>query len=230
MDSDTVSVIDGEDDTKINDIPVGKSPSYFAINENTNTIYVINDLSKGISVIDGVSHKVVAGAIFSVNLANSGKIVCDNTLIPIDQYLYVWDKSYCTAVPNNGFEFINWNKKLANNSTMPIKNTLDFHNSENSNTNSTFWDLFSYLIGTKKDIPNATFSVTEFGSYIANFKEIPPPIPKEYLFTIFGVLATTIVGISLPGILRWIKSIIELRKLNRYYKQIDVVYDDGKLD
>src|SRR5690242_14721568 len=53
-DSDSISVIDGTNNIKIKDIPVGKRPSYiYAANSN---IYVANTDSDSISVIDGTNN------------------------------------------------------------------------------------------------------------------------------------------------------------------------------
>jgi YVTN family beta-propeller protein len=71
--SDTISVISGENHTKIvEDIPVGDFPVAIGVNQETSTVYVANQDSNGISVIDGVANKVVAGVTFQVNPFNSG--------------------------------------------------------------------------------------------------------------------------------------------------------------
>jgi YVTN family beta-propeller protein len=59
-DSDTVSVISGENNTKIGeDIPVGEQPTTIATNEDTNATYVVNTASNSVSVIVGVTKKLV---------------------------------------------------------------------------------------------------------------------------------------------------------------------------
>ncbi|MBN1886352.1 MAG: PKD domain-containing protein [Thermoflexales bacterium] len=56
-----VRVIDGRSGNHITDIPVGSGPSgYIAINPDTNFVYVVNQWSESLSVIDGFSNKVIA--------------------------------------------------------------------------------------------------------------------------------------------------------------------------
>lgn len=50
------------------DIPVGKTPTAIAIDDITQTVYVANAGSDSVSVIDGISDKVVAGITFEVTL------------------------------------------------------------------------------------------------------------------------------------------------------------------
>src|SRR6266516_6167322 len=58
-------------------INVGASTSSLDINLDTNTVYVANSGSAGISVIDGVPNKVVARVTFNINPADSGHIICN---------------------------------------------------------------------------------------------------------------------------------------------------------
>jgi YVTN family beta-propeller protein len=88
--SDSISVINGSDNTKIGeDIPIGKDPQDIAINYATNTVYVANFVSNGVSVIDGATNKVVAGIMLNVNPFNSGYIECDRLISPTAQYFYI---------------------------------------------------------------------------------------------------------------------------------------------
>jgi YVTN family beta-propeller protein len=81
--SDTVSVISGENNTKIGeDIAVGMGPVAVDVNENTDTVYVANVDSDSVSVIDTVTNKVVAGITFHVNPFKSGSIVCEHYITP----------------------------------------------------------------------------------------------------------------------------------------------------
>jgi YVTN family beta-propeller protein len=92
-DSNTVSVISGENNTKINDIPVGDSPVDIAFDHESETVYVANAGSDGISIIDGTDDEVVAGITLKVSPFNSGYILCDGltTPSPTEQYFYVLD-------------------------------------------------------------------------------------------------------------------------------------------
>jgi YVTN family beta-propeller protein len=88
--SDSVSVINGSDNTKIGeDIIVGEYPIAIAISRATNTVYVANFVSNGVSVIDGATNKVVAGIMLNVNPFNSGYIECDRLISPTAQYFYI---------------------------------------------------------------------------------------------------------------------------------------------
>lgn len=113
-DSDTVSVISGENNTKIGeDIPVGDHPTAIGASSQTDTLYIANRDSNSISVIDGISNSVVAGIRFQINPFNSGYILCDGlaTPSPIGQYVYLDSGTECTAKPNSGFEFSSWEEK-----------------------------------------------------------------------------------------------------------------------
>jgi YVTN family beta-propeller protein len=88
--SNSVSVINGSDNTKIGeDIIVGEYPIAIAISRATNTVYVANFVSNGVSVIDGATNKVVAGIMLNVNPFNSGYIECDRLISPTAQYFYI---------------------------------------------------------------------------------------------------------------------------------------------
>jgi hypothetical protein len=76
----------------------------------------------------------------------------------------------------------------------------------------------------------AKLNITKFGTFTANFKELPPAIPSEYLVPLYGIIASTIVGWSIPSIIGWAKSKRDVGKLNYFHKQIASLYDDGKLD
>jgi YVTN family beta-propeller protein len=109
---------------KNSQIDVGNSPSAIAINYDTNTVYVANEDSDSVSVIDTAANKVVvAGITFQVNPFNSGYIVFDDltTPSPTAQYFYVYSGAECTAKPNGGFEFVSWEENLGGNSTQLIK-------------------------------------------------------------------------------------------------------------
>jgi hypothetical protein len=70
-----------------------------------------------------------------------------------------------------------------------------------------------------------------YGSFTANFKALPPPIPPEYWITLYGVIVSSIVGWSIPGIIGWIKSKTQIRRANQYHKRIHFLHyvDDDKL-
>ena len=77
---------------------------------------------------------------------------------------------------------------------------------------------------------SATFDVNRFGTFTANFKAVPPPVPPEYWIPLYGIIVSTIVGWSIPSIIGWIKSKKQGSKLDHYHNEIKKVYDDAKID
>jgi YVTN family beta-propeller protein len=221
-DSNTLSVISTENNTKIKDIPVGKQPTSIGIDGSTDTVYVTNSGSNSVSVIDAFADKVISQVKFNVNPFNSGYIVCDkdNLISPILQNIYLYSGALCTAKPNKGFEFFNWQENLMNNATQLI--TL-------SSSPST-WDSILNFFGIKQNKPEATLNITKYGSFTANFKELPPPLPPEYWTTLFGFVLSSIVGAwFVPSFIKWTKSKMEDRKVNHYYQRIINLHDDGNV-
>jgi YVTN family beta-propeller protein len=226
----SVSVI--ENDTKIRDIPVGNQPRGIHVDETTGTIYVANYGSDSVSLIEANMSKVVAGVTFQLNPFNSGRIKCDdrddldpqydNLTPPLGELVFVSTSIECTAIPNEGFEFLSWEGNLGGGNSSKL---LSF-----SRPVST-WDSFLEFLRIKSpDKPEATLKVTNFGAFTANFRELPPAVPSEYWIPLYGIIASTIVGWSIPGIIGWVKSKRDVRKLNYYHKQIASLYGDGKLD
>jgi YVTN family beta-propeller protein len=218
--SDSISVINGTNNVKLKDIPVGVDPVYMDTS-TTNTIYVANSGSDGISVIDGIDNKVVAGVEFNINPSNSGHITCNNIDSPINQYLYVSSGKNCLAVPNKGFEFSNWIEKLGHNATRTVLT---------SKVSDSPLNFFLDSFGIRPNDTSAALNVTQFGSFTANFKDLPPPISPEYWIPLYGVIVSTIVGWSVPGIIGSIKAKRQRERINQYHKRIDSLDSDGKLD
>jgi hypothetical protein len=83
----------------------------------------------------------------------------------------------------------------------------------------------------KSQEPEAILNITKFGSFTANFKELPPPIPGEYVATLLGVVATAFVGSWLtPSLIEWRKTKKQGSKLDHYHNEVKNLYNDGKLD
>jgi YVTN family beta-propeller protein len=247
--SGSVSVISAEKNTKIGeDIAVGDAPTAMAVDENTDTVYVVDRASNGVSVIDPATREVVAGVIFSVKPFDSGYIRCDGLTAPstTEQYIYVSSGTQCTAIPNEGFEFTSWEENLGGNSTQLIRISrpaplLDsIANFMDPDPIAERWDSLleswgmqpiSQFLGLNPyDSKISTLEVTKFGTFTANFKELPPAFPPEYLIPLYGIIISTIVGWSIPSIISWAKSKRDVGKLNYYHNRIDSLYGDGKLD
>ena len=204
--SNSVSAINGTNH-RVENIPVGSSPTDLAVDGKSDTIYVANSQSKGISVIDGISNKVVTGVTFKIDPANSGFITCNKMTPPINQYLYLWSGTTCTAIPNKGFEFSSWVQNLKNNSSRTIRT------SNNDSSLNSFLDFF----GIKKNDAGATLNVTQFGSFTGHFKALPPLIPPQYLVTLLGIM----IGTLAPPIYRWLNSSRQRKNLRKLIDRID---------
>jgi len=216
-------------------IPVGLGPGDIAVNHFTNTAYVANKGSRSISVIDGQTNELVTGVTFRVNPFNYGYIICDDPAFnktnglttppppsPTEQYIYVSSGTHCTAKPYEGFEFLSWEHNLEDNSTQ----LLSF-----STPTSPLNSYLEYVSRNKSsDKPEATLNVNRFGTFIANFREAPAPLPPEFWAQMYAVIATVITALFIPSIVGWIRSKRDVKKLNYYHKKIDSLYADGKLD
>jgi YVTN family beta-propeller protein len=107
----------------------GEHESGIAVNPNTNMIYVTNQGSKTVSVINGKTNRLSVSVNFNVSPEGSGYIVCDSQKIT-NQYMFydVNSTHKCSAVPGNDFVFSSWSNRGSNtNFTGPINfKALDF--------------------------------------------------------------------------------------------------------
>jgi YVTN family beta-propeller protein len=192
----SVYVIDAASKTFIKDIPVGRVPSAITYYFPTDTIYVANEFSNSISVIEDEANEVVAGVTFQVNPFNSGSIQCYDLTTdddpydltppsPIGQQTYVYSGAECIARPNEGFEFVSWEENLKDNATQPIKISRP----------ASSWDSFVAFLGFQSDEPEARLNIAKFGTFTANFKELPPAIPSEYLLLFVSIFVTSIASL-----------------------------------
>jgi YVTN family beta-propeller protein len=200
-------------------IPVGANPSYIAVDENQGIAYVANSGSDTISIIQNSTS--MAGVAFNINPPDSGHVKCNEIDIPTNQYIYLDFNTECYAQPNKGFRFNSWIENLDQNSKRTIK--------VSEVTDSPFTSIQNLLRMNITD-PSTKFEINKFGNFTTNFVEVPPPIPSEYLIGLYTIVASTIVGWSIPSIIGWVKSKGDIRKLNFYHNQINTVYEDKKLD
>ncbi len=57
------------------------------------------------------------------------------------------------------------------------------------------------------DIVQANFNISKFGNFTATFMALPPPIPAEYVATLFSIVARAFVSSWLtPAITIWRKT------------------------
>ena len=165
---------------------------------------------------------MVVGVRFSINPSiNSGHIICDKD-IPTNQYLYVEIGTHCKAEHNTGFQFSSWTENLGENSTKNITPV----------TKTSFWytpiinwfgsTMDALGLKTFQDDASATFSVTKFGNFTANFDKVPPPLPPEYLAPLYGIIITTLVGSwFIPTTISWFKSKKQQGRLHHHIRTID---------
>ena len=152
-----------------------------------------------------------------------GHIECydDKVIAPTAKQFYLWSGSQCTAKPNQGFDFVSWQENLGRNSTQLISVAGP----------PSFFDSILAVLHLKPDKSESTLNFTKFGSFTANFKELPPPIPPEYIATLFTVVATAFIGSWLtPTVIGWRKARKEGSNLDHYHNEVKQLYNDGKLD
>jgi YVTN family beta-propeller protein len=218
----TISVLNATTYKKIvNDIVVGKGPVAILIESRTGTIYVANFDDDTVSVIDEQVYKVVAKIMLNIEPFNSGHIECDKSISPLSQQFYVYSGTECTAKPNHGFEFVSWQENLKGNSTRLLQVA----------SSPSILDSILDFFHMKPDKPEAILNITKFGSFTANFKALPPPVPAEYIATLFTVVITAFIGTWLtPTVIAWRKARNQGRNLDYYHKQISSIYYYGELD
>jgi YVTN family beta-propeller protein len=223
---DAIAVIDTRNNTKVEpEIQVGGVLSDVAINPDTNTAYFANSETGSVSVIDQEVNKVVARVMFHIEPLNSGRIECDSdndkVIVPLSKQFYLYSGSECIAKAAQGFEFLSWQEKLNGDSTIM----------KQSSATSTFLDLILQSLHLKSDKPEATLKITKFGNFTANFKELPQPIPSEYLATLFAVVISAFVGTWLtPTVIEWRKFKKQGKKLKYNHQVINSLHIDGILE
>ena len=91
--------------------------------------------------------------------------------------------------------------------------------------------IYDFFNSSSADKPQVdTLTVTKFGTFTANFKEVPPPLPPEFWAQMYAVIGTVVTALFIPSIVGWFKSKRDAKRLNYYHKQIASLYGDGKLD
>ncbi len=217
--SNSVLVIDGEQYKIIKKIPLGNGPTDLDVDSVNNLLYIVNRDSDTLSVIDGKSNELLIGLKVNLSQPNSGKINCGGTELPINQYIKLKYATFCNAEPNEGFRFTGWKQDSGNNSSRSIS----------MSTSTTFFDVLLKWLGY--DYDNSTkVDLKEYGTFTADFVKVNSPIPTEYWIPLYGIIVSTIVGMSIPSIMGWIRSKADIRKLNHYHQRIKALYSDGKLD
>jgi YVTN family beta-propeller protein len=208
--SKSVSVINRTTDEVIKNITVGDYPNN--LRSYLDALYVFGENTDGIYVIDMIKDELVAGVVLNVFPKNAGSIMCPDVNPPLNQFIYVHSTTKCVAIPNKGFEFLSWNEILNNNSTRTLMT------SQNNNfILKSVADLFNIPLVDN----NASLNMTQFGKFTANFRELSPPLPPEYLLGLYTLAATVFTGWFVPNIARHISTHRQKRHMLDYVSKLD---------
>ncbi len=153
-------------------------------------------------MIDDKTNEVILlrNIIFNVSPTNSGTIDCNGVKIITNQSLL--DQEFnlpfgtkCAAIANDKYYFKCWVENINKNDVRTI-------NSSASNSNLPF-PFFAGIWGSNSIDETSILTITETksGFFSANFKEVAPPILNKYLVPLYGIIASTIIGCSIPSII-----------------------------
>jgi hypothetical protein len=136
----------------------------------------------------------------------------------------------CTAISNKGFEFSNWIENLDGNSTK-IVSSITKDESWYSDIEKSIQDFADSLGIRQSEVDAASLTVSRTGNFTANFEPVAPPVPAEYWPTLISFVLTTIVGAYfIPSFIGFMRTRSKVRKQNYFHRQIQSIYDDGRLD
>lgn len=217
-----------EKTNSLSNINISEPLTNIEVNENSDIVYLTSEDSNSLFAIHGPKHKVAVGITFNIFPLNSGKIVCgdEKTEYPINQYLYEEPGIVCLAKANSGFEFVSWNEKIDSNTTRPLKPCVE----ESHNPLDPFMDPIQKTLQIYNDTSETSFCITQYGTFTANFRELPAPLPVQYWIPIYGLIVSTILGASIPSIILWFKTKRDIKKSNLHHKKIKTIYDEGRRD
>ena len=188
----TVSVVDGNKNKLIKDIPVGRGPLDIAVNPINNLVYVSNQYSNTISVINGTSNNLVAGITFHIYPTPSGAIYCNGKKVSDDDHV-MYDlktKIYCQAKPNDDFMFASWSGDLASSSSSAV------------------------LTVYKNGILTANFKQNAPIPVVNIVNKLPPELT--------GAIYAFIISSLIPTIVLWISSERQRKHLGKFMTLIEV--------
>lgn len=193
-------------------------------------MYVGSSGSNRVFIIGG--NFAIAIVTFNVSPPRSGYIDCGGNIAPTKDSLYMAYGTPCIAKPNKGFEFTSWEENLSNNSTQLIavssSPSITFFNlitssldsiinflglNYTSNSIRNYLNMEEYEHGTK-------LTVTKFGTFTANFRELPASIPSEYWIPLYGLIP----GFFIPSIIKWLSGKRQRKNLREYLDKM------GKVD
>ncbi len=214
-----VSVLNGTTDKIIKEIEVGAEPEDIELNKETNTLYVSDSNANSISIIEGNTNNLIAGVIFQITPPNSGEIVCNGLTPSTNRYIMLFSNTECVARPGKGFEFNSWSQNMEDNSSRIIQlvpNSNSFINS--------ILDSF----GIRPLPQESNLRITKFSSFTANFRELSPPIPPEYLLGLYTIAATVFTGWFVPNIARYISNHRQKQHMIDYFDKLNMLQNKNE--
>jgi YVTN family beta-propeller protein len=194
-----------------------ESRTRLSINPITHMVYVVNQDSGFVSVIDGKTNKVLVGASFYVTPANSGFVRCNEQNLINNHTTYpVNTQLRCKSYANGGFAFSAWSGDF-----LP----LDSDNSGTVPQSTISHNLFNFLTSNQNSNPNknpeAVFQLSHYGNLTANF--IQPnqvSLPPEFWTPLYGLIP----GFFIPSVISWLNG----KRQRKYFGEcLDKI---GKLD
>ena len=217
-----------EKTNKLFNINISEPLSNIEVNENSNIVYLTSEDSDSLFTIHGPKHKVAVGITFNVFPLNAGRIICGEEKIeyPINQYFYEEPGMICNAKANSGFEFVNWNENIDSNTTRPLKPCVE-------DSKNPFDPLMTPIQKTWQiynDTAETSFCINQYGTFTANFRELPAPLPIEYWIPIYGLIISTIIGASIPSIILWARTKRDIKKSIIHLKKLKTIYEEGRRD
>ena len=199
---------------------MGKSPYNIAVNSDTNMIYVSNTDSNTVSVIDSSINKVLLPGNVSFNIipSNSGQIKCNHKEYPTKQLFRIAFASQCVPYEaNRGFQFSSWTEDLGNNSTKTISGSM---------VSDAPFDVLLRTFEFNLFDKGSLLNMTKSGYFTANFEEVPPPIPQQYMIGLYTLAVTVFTGWLVPNIARWVNSILQRRHMMQFLTDIETLNKD----
>lgn len=217
-----------EKTNKLSNINISEPLSNIEVNENSNIVYLTSEDSDSFFTIHGPKHKIAVGITFNVFPLNAGRIICGEEKIeyPINQYFYEEPGMICNAKANSGFEFVNWNENIDSNTTRPLKPCVE-------DSKNPFDPLMTPIQKTWQiynDTAETSFCINQYGTFTANFRELPAPLPIEYWIPIYGLIISTIIGASIPSIILWARTKRDIKKSIIHLKKLKTIYEEGRRD
>ena len=132
----------------------------------------------------------------------------------------------CIAKANSGYEFVGWNENIDSNTTRPLKQCIE----ESYNFYDPVIEPIQKTLNIYNDTADTSFCLTQYGTFTANFRELPAPLPTEYWIPLYGLIVSTIIGASIPSIIGWTKTRGDIKKLNLHHEKIKSLYEEGSRD